>query len=141
MSNDVKTQYINLCMKTIEVDNKKFPVFYGYQQVYSDEKKDFVDVLVPGVDKDGKPTMKARNFKVVVKEPLRSTLLKDNQFPYRLTLQEGLDYFITVDKDKDKKPRLDKYGKKHAILVVDTCEEYIPLPKKSMTFDDMDDVE
>lgn len=130
-----------LCMKMVESDNRKFPVFYGYHQIFNPKKNDFDDVLVPSTNDKGEPTMKPRNFKVVLQEPLKSQLIKENKFPYRLSLEPQVDYFITIDKDKDKKPRLDKYGKKHALLVISTCASYTPLQRKSMTFDDMDDVE
>ena len=136
------TQYLLLCKKTQKTeDNREFDVFYGYQQVFSEEKQDFVDVLVPSKDAQGNPTMKSRTVKVVLTDNVKHLLLADDAFPYRLTLEEGIDFFITVDKTKDGKPRLDKYGKKHGLLVINTFQEYVSVPRKSMTFDDLDNIE
>ena len=139
MENKERLTYIVLVKKDIEKDNKKFPVFYAYQQVLND-KGEFTDVLVPSTDSEGKAVMKSRRIKVVLTEDVKHILLADNMFPYIVTLQDEVDYFITIDKDIDGKPRLDKNGKKHAVLVMQSFKEYAPKPRKSMSFDDIDDI-
>ena len=132
--------YIILLKKEITDGNRKFPVFYGYHQVLNKEGNDYEDVLVPAKDKDGKPIMKARNFKVVLRDKVKELLLKDDKFPYRLSLEKGLDYFITIDKDTNKQPRLDKYGKRHAVVVIESFNDFNSV-RTSMTFDDIDNIE
>ena len=46
--------------------------------------------------------------------------------------------FITIDKDKDKKYRLDKNGHQHLVLVIEDAISVEPYPFEEFTFDDMD---
>ena len=137
---EMNESYILLCKKDIEKDERKFPVFYGYSQELNEEGTDFIDVMVPYTDSEGKPQMKPRNFKVVLDEKLKLLLLSEDKFPYRLTLENGIDFFITVDKDKEGNARLDKYGKKHGLVVINSFKDYVPVPRKSMSFEDMDNL-
>lgn len=139
MDNEERLTYIVLVKKEIEKDNKKFPVFYAYQQVIND-KGEFTDVMVPSTDSEGKSIMKSRRIKVVLTDDVKKVLLADDMFPYIVALEDEIDYFITIDKDINGKPRLDKNGKKHAVLVMQSFKEYTPKPRKSMSFDDIDDI-
>ena len=48
-------------------------------------------------------------------------------------------FFLTMDKDIDKKPRLDKYGKKHLVLVVREWKSIEEAPTTSYRFDDLEE--
>ena len=138
-----------LCNAEVANSNgAKFTVFYGYRQ---EQNKDgtYSDVLTPVIDKEGKPAMKAIPIKVRLSEDFNKKVEKLT-FPLLLTLdtdkkvtidgQEKDSYYVTVDKDKDKKARKDKYGKKHLILIVRDAE-YQELPRKSYSLDDLDSFE
>lgn len=142
-------QLFILCNAEIVNDNgSKFMVYYGYRQ-QQDQEGNISDVLTPITDKDGKPAMKAIPIKVKLSEDFTKKVEKAI-FPLLLTLnsdkkvslngEEKDSFYITVDKDKDKKPRLDKYGKKHLILIVRDAD-FIEMPRKSFTFDDLDSFE
>ena len=142
-------QLFILCNSEVTNDNgAKFMVFYGYRQ-QQDSEGNISDVLTPGVDSEGKPTMKAMPIKVKLAE---SFIKKVEQaaFPLLLTLddskkvsingEEKDSFYVTVDKDKDKKARKDKYGKKHLILIVRDAD-FVEMPRKSYSLDDLDSFE
>ena len=52
--------------------------------------------------------------------------------------EEACDsFYVTVDKDKDKKARKDKYGRKHLILIIRDAE-FKEMPRKSYSLEDLD---
>lgn len=83
------------------------------------------------------PTPHIVSFNVkFVKEAKEQIATNTTPFPLILTLKEG-DYFITVDKDKDtKKARLDKNGRKHAVIVISAISNLARAPFKPMTLED-----
>ena len=141
-------QVINLCQKTVtSKDNKSFPVTFCYRQVENPDGT-YTDVLTPGIDNDGKPTMYAKSIKVALSSALRKKLEAEGQYPYRVVLDSDLkcddgseSYYITVDKKENGDIRLDKNGKKHCIVVIRKFASYEPLPHNAITFDDIDNIE
>lgn len=137
-----------LCSKLVEGDNgHEFTVYYAYQQeeVEVDGEKQYQDVKTSITD----PTTGVADMKAV---PVNVKLAKDFEkeiidsgvkFPLLLFLdseskfEDGRDsYYVTIDKDKNKKARLDKYGKKHLILVV-RGGSFIEAPRKTYDITDI----
>ena len=142
-------QLFILCSALVANDNgAKFPVFYGYRQ-QQDKEGNISDVLTPITDKDGHPQMRAIPIKVKLSETFMKKV-ENATFPLLVTLdnerkvvfnnEEKDSFYVTVDKDKDKKARKDKYGKKHLILIIRDAE-YQELPRKSYSLDDLDSFE
>lgn len=142
-------QLFILCNAEVSNDNgSKFTVYYGYRQ-QQDKDGNISDVVTPTTDKDGKPAMKAIPIKVKLAEGFIKKVEKAT-FPLLLTLdterkvtmnnEQKDSFYITVDKDKDKKARKDKYGKKHLILIIRDAE-YTEMPRKSYSLDDLDTFE
>ena len=146
LANHSDLEFIKICMKEVTVtkDGKevKFPAFFGYHKLYDAESKTFVDVMTPGVDKDGKPIMVAKSFRLILDDVIKANLTKDDHFPYIVAVSraEG-DYFVTIDKDPDtKQPRLDKKGKQHHIVGIRAYRELLS-GLTSMSLSDLDDLE
>ena len=140
---------IKLCMKPVkDKQNKEFPSLFGYK-VDKQEDGTFKTREYPTVAPDGSTVMKAKSFKVGLGETLAAKLTVDNnQFPYIVTYDdEVVDKdgkkvnYIKVDKDKDKKVRLDKNGRRHAVLVIREVIEFTPCPRTDINFDDIEDFE
>ena len=135
--------FIKVCKKEVErEDHTKFPAFFGYRKLFDAESRTFVDVMTPSVDKDGKPVMVSKSFRIILDDEIKAKFLKDNRFPYILavSLAEG-DYFVTIDKDsKTKEPKLDKHGKKHKIVGIRDYRELMT-GLTPMSLDDLDDEE
>ena len=139
-------QLFILCSAVITNDNgAKFDVHYGYRQ-QQDAEGNISDVVTPTTDKDGNPAMKAIPIKVKLSEDFKKKV-ENATFPLLLTLdtekkvlinnEEKDSFYVTIDKDKDKKARLDKYNKKHLILIVRDAE-FKEMPRKSYSLEDLD---
>lgn len=126
-------------------DNRKFDAYYAYRTELN-ANNERVKKLVP--TKDG--TMRLVSMKVNFVEGALDMLKKqiaDNNlgFPVYMTLDSELlingndSYFITIDKDINRKPRLDKKGKKHLVLVVRAWKKLEEAPTISYTFDDLEE--
>ena len=142
-------QLFILCNAEIVNDNgAKFKVFYGYRQ-QEDKDGNISDVVTPITDKEGKPAMKALPIKVKLSEDFNKKVEK-LPFPLLLTLDSDRkvtingekkdSFYVTIDKDKDKKVRKDKYGRKHLILIIRDAE-YKEMPRKSYSLEDLDSFE
>ena len=138
--------YVMLCKKHIITDENKegFDTFFAYRQ----EKKEdgsLVDIMSP-IEVNGTSQMKARAIKVALSKNVYDKL-KDMVFPLSLTLNdelkvEGQDsFYVCVNKDKDKKPILDKNGKKHHILVIREYESAVAIERKVVTLSNFDEFE
>ena len=138
--------YVMLCKKhIITEDNKEgFDTFFAYRQ----EKKEdgsMVDILSP-IEVKGTSQMKARAIKVALGKSAYEKLLKF-EFPVLVTLNDELkvdgkdSFYVCVNKDKDKKPILDKLGKKHHILVIREYESAVAVERKSVTLSNFDEFE
>lgn len=138
--------YVMLCKKHITTDENKegFDTFFAYRQ----EKKEdgsMVDILSP-IEVKGTSQMKARAIKVALGKGAYEKLSKF-EFPVLLTLNDELkvdgkdSFYVCVNKDKDKKPILDKNGKKHHILVVRDYESAVAIERKTITLSNFDEFE
>ena len=138
--------YVMLCKKhIITEDNKEgFDTFFAYRQ----EKKEdgsLVDIMSP-IEINGTSQMKARAIKVALSKNAYDKL-KDMVFPLSLTLNDELkvdgqdSFYVCVNKDKDKKPILDKNGKKHHILVIREYESAVAIERKVITLSNFDEFE
>lgn len=139
-------QLFILCNAEVTNSNgAKFDVYYGYRQ-QQDKEGNISDVLTPMQDSEGKPIMRAIPIKVKLAESFIKKVEKAS-FPLLLTLDEdkkvdinGVEsdsFYVTVDKDKDKKARKDKYGRKHLILIIRDAE-FKEMPRKSYSLEDLD---
>ena len=137
------TETILLMTKKITTkEGKKFDTFYAYRTTLDNN-----GVRVKRLSaKNGKPI----SLKVNLVEGAQNRLLADiNQkkytFPVYMTLDDTIkingndSFFLTMDKDIDKKPRLDKYGKKHLVLVVREWKSIEEAPTTSYSFDDLEE--
>ena len=138
--------YVMVCKKHISTDDNKegFDTFFAYRQ----EKKEdgsMSDILSP-IEKDGVSLMKAKAIKVALS---KSAYEKMNSlsFPVLLTLNDELkvdgkdSFYVCINKDKEKKPILDKLGKKHHILVIRDYESAVAIERKSVTLSNFDEFE
>ena len=139
--------YLMLCKKKVKNGNQSFEVTFGYRQ---NKKEDgtFEDVKTVIFNADGTTKDVAKSIKVALADSLRKELDADNHYPYRLVLDDELkldngddSYYVTINKDKEGKLRLDKQGHKHAIIVIRKVKSYEPVPLKSLTLDDIDNIE
>ena len=139
--------YLMLCKKKVtDSSGKSFYVVFGYRQT-QDDKGEYHDVLSSIIDKEGQQQFVARSVKVALGETLRKKLDAEDKYPYRLTLDsefklpDGRDsYYVTINKDKDGKVRLDNNGNQHAIVVIRDVVAYEAVPLKSLTLDDIDNI-
>lgn len=122
--------FIKVCSKAVKTkDNRTFDAYFGY--LY--EK-----------DKDGNMIDKAKNdksIKIRVTKELQQRL-KDNNFKFPMFFMlddknESKDYFITIDKYANGKPRLDKEGNKHTIMVIQNYQDVQECERKELTLDDI----
>lgn len=150
-----KIDTIVLAKKDMETKDKKstFPVYFAYRQEKG-TNDEYHDVLTPMVDSEGKPIFKARPIKVKLSQDFEKKLEGMNiMFPLLMRLDEEKriknrdgkvvrTFFITVDSDKEtKQPRLDKYGKKHLLLVIRDAEDIREKPLSSYSLEDIDNFE
>lgn len=127
------TTYFKLCTKNIKTeDNKEFPVYFGYRMTKDKEGK-LVDLMT--ISEDGQPI--AKSYRVALGQDLKKKLLLTDKFPYLLELEDE-DYNITIDKDKNKKPRLDKEGKTHKIVIIMSCKSFEHIETPKVHFEDLD---
>ena len=130
----------------------KFMTYFGYRQQDTGDGTgtQLEDILTPVTDENGNPAMKAISIKVSL-SPLFKLKLETCglRLPVYISLKkeriQGKDgklvnsYFVTPDLDKDtKKPRLDKYGKRHLVLVINDATI---LAEKQRDEYDLDDIE
>ena len=124
------------------VDNKTFPIWYGFRQ-HKDEKGYYQDDLTPSTDKDGKPIMVARSIKVV---PTKNAIeeLDKLGYPCRLTLDtsetfnDRATFQVDIDKKKDGTIKFDKNGRKHAVIYIRHANGY--KIERKMTMEDIDNL-
>lgn len=144
---------IKLCMKmmTAQETKREFPSFFGYK-VDPDQEGTLQTREYPTevVKEDGSKdtVMKAHSFKVSLSEDIEKELKKDNQFPYFVVYDDevvGKDgkplNFITWDKEKGGKYRLDKNGRKHKVLVLRELVTYGACPRTSIDFEELDSLD
>lgn len=125
-----------------EVETEKgitFDTFYGYDCELDNtgETPVYVERKYPLVNKEGATVMSRKSIHVRFTQECMEKL-KQEEIPCVLLLNED-DFFITIDKYKNKKPRLDKNGKKHLILVVKSFQEQQFVEPTKFTFDDVVD--
>lgn len=137
-----------LCSKVVKGDNgHEFPIYYAYQQeeVVIDGEKQYQDVKTAITNPVTNVTdMKSVPVNVKLAQDFEEEIIDSNvKFPLllfldsELKLDDGRDsYYVTIDKTKDKVARLDKYGKKHLILVV-RHGEFIEAPRKNYDITDI----
>ena len=144
MATTTKRMFITVLTREIERKDKsgKFPTYFAYRVEKIDDK--FVDVITPIQNEDGKADMKAIPIKVNFTEyftkkysPLTLPLLIEVDLDQKLPNGKKAA-FITIDKDKDKKYRVDKNGNHHLILVIEDGVSVEPFPYEDFTFDDID---
>ena len=120
---------IKLCTKTMKTkdNNREFQVYFGY--LYD-------------TDKDGNrlETHNDKSLKIKLTKELEERLKRDfdNKYPFFMLLDEdSKDYFVTIDKYKSGKPKLDKEGNKHWILVISNFRDIQEAPIEKLTIKDM----
>ena len=138
--------YLMLCKKKVKNGNQEFSVTFGYRQFLND-KGEFEDVKSVVFLDDGKTTDVAKSVKVALAKDLAAKLDAEDKYPYRLVLDDELkledgrdSYYVAINKDKDGNERLDKNGKHHAIVVIRAVSSYEPVPPKSLSLDDIDNI-
>ena len=150
-----KIDTIVLARKEVSTkDNtRKFFAYFAYRQEQSPEGE-LQDILTPMLDKDGKQVFKARPIKVRLSQDFEKKLESMNlMFPLlmrldeekRMTNRDGkvvLTFYVTVDSDKEtKQPRVDKYGKRHLLLVIRDADDIREKPLASYSLEDLDNFE
>ena len=122
--------------------SSEFPTYFAYRQEMDKATGQFTTVMVPRQDENGNPTMVAQSFRVVFTDTAKATkaaLDLDNKYPYLLAdLEDGVDFTIAVDKDKDGKTRTDKAGKPRYVIFLKSIKSYAVAPKRSLTFEDVE---
>lgn len=142
-------------LATKEVKNASggtFNVYFAYRQELVDGE--YKDVMTPITTSDGKLDYISKPIKVRLSQEFEKKLKATKlSFPLLLTLdsekhiknqqgQQVSSYFVTVDTVKEtKQPRLDKYGKKHLVLVIRDAEDIKEKPHTSYSLEDLDDFE
>ena len=138
--------YLMLCKKKVKNGNQEFYVTFGYLQ---NKKEDgtFEDKTSIVFNADGTTKDISKSVKVALGDELRKKLDLQDAYPYRLVLDDELktadnkeSFYVTINKDKDGNVRLDKNGHKHAIIVIRAVKSYEPVPIKSLTLDDIDNI-
>ena len=152
---DNKIDTIVLARKEMENKNNKtkFWVYFAYRQE-QDKEGNFQDILTPMTDSENKPIFKARPIKVKLSQDFEKKLESMNlMFPLmmkldeekRITNRDGKvvrSFYITVDSDREtKQPRVDKYGKKHLLLVIRDADDIREKPLASYSLEDLDNFE
>ena len=147
-----KIDTIVLARKEIESKDKKekFYAYFAYRQEKGADGE-LQDVLTPLVDKEGKSMLKARPIKVKLSQDFVKKIESMNiNFPLIMRLDENKkitnrdgklvpSFYITVDTIKEtKQPRVDKYGKRHLLLVIRDAEDIREKPLTSYALEDLD---
>lgn len=149
-----KLNVIVLAMKMQEVEGgRKFPVYFAYRQELGEDGT-YHDQLTPMTDEKGSPIFKAKPIKVRLSEDfekklqdseLTFPLMMDLDSESRIKNKDGKSvssFFVTVDTDREtKQPRLDKYGKKHLVMIIRDAQNIREKPMTSYSLDDLDDFE
>lgn len=139
-----KRMYVKVLTKDVERNDKtgSFPTYFGYRVEKVGDS--FVDVVTPTQNPDGKADMKAIPIKIKLTEFFKAKY-PDLQLPLLILvdldmrLENGKKAsFITIDKDANKKYRVDKNGHSHLVLVIEDAISVEPFPYEDMTFDDID---
>ena len=128
-----------------EINGVKFPVWYGFRQ-HKDENGQYVDDgLYPTTDKEGKSVFKARSIKVIPVGDVAKEL-DTIGYPCRLTLDDDdktkdgkTSFSVDIDKKKDGTIKLDKNGKKHAVIYIRKITHAYKLTAR-MTLADIDNI-
>ena len=142
-------QYLKVCSKPVKSkDGRTFDAYFAYRQ-QPGENDTFTDVMTPGTDKEGKPTMFAKSIRVALTDKAKKLLTVEDNFPYLLTLEDGReptsfdleqpDFYVTIDKDKDKVARVDAKGNQHLIAIIGNFRNAVHVePISSLSLDDLD---
>lgn len=120
---------IQLCKKKVTTtDGVSFNSYFAYLLM---KGKDGKLTPIEKTGADGKSYFKS--IRVHLGKEIEQELLKDNRFPYNISLKDGRDkdtnkpnYFVTRDKNKQGLLRLDKNGNSHYIIVINHVEFYQP---------------
>lgn len=159
----IRRMLVQVCSKEVEVAPSIMKtVYYGFRKEFNEQTQNYIDVVTPTVDKDGKPLMRAVSFKVKFTDYAKEHYLIDKEncllkFPVILdvdldaVLEDDADKpdneqrhyaFITKDRDSTtKKVRLDRNGKSHLVLVINKVHSFIEVGKTDYSFDDIDTIE
>lgn len=138
--------YVMLCKKHITTDENKegFDTFFAYRQEKMEDGS-MVDILSP-IEINGTSQMKAKAIKVALSKSAYEKL-GTFEFPVLVTLNDEIkvddkeSFYVCVNKDKEKKPILDKNGKKHHILVIRDYESAVAVERKVVTLANFDEFE
>lgn len=143
-------QFIKVCSKAVKTkEGRAFDAYFGYRQQLN-ENKEYEDVLTPGKDKDGNPSMFAKSIRIALTGNAKKKLIAEGNFPYVLVLEDGReplayteleqpDFYVTIDKDKDKVARKDKNGKEHLIAIISDYRAAVHAePMSTLSLDDLD---
>ena len=138
--------YLMLCKKKVKNGNQEFMVTFGYRQTLNEETGEYQDVLT-SINDNGSQKFVAKSVKVALAKELATKLDNEDKYPYRLVLdtdlklEDGRDsFYVAINKDKDGNERLDKNGKHHAIIIIRAVSSYEPVPPKSLSLDDIDNI-
>lgn len=118
---------------TTKDSKRKFPVYYAYVVNPKDDNALEFERATYAL-KDG--TIGFKTIKVALTDNLAN--LDKSNFPCVFGLSND-DYFVTTDKDANKNYRLDKDGKKRLVAVIKSYQKLFPVPKKSLTLEDLKD--
>lgn len=144
---------LKVCSKAVETkEGKVFDAYFGYRQQLNEETNKYEDILTPGKDKDGNPIMYAKSIRVALTDVAKKKLVAEDNFPYVLELEDGyqpvaypevekVDFYVTVDKNKNGIERLDKNGNKHYIAIISNFRNATHAePMSSLSLDDLDNL-
>ena len=131
--------YVKLFSKKVRTkDNRTFTAYYAVIQERKGDK--FVDKETTNYDNK----RVALSIRVVLTDKARAFVETDKHCPYMVELDNEAknsdgtgQFFITIDKDKDGVVKLDKYGKKHPVLIIREFNAIEQAERKSITFDDV----
>lgn len=116
-----------ICRKEVKSSNGgMFYRYFGYK--YLNDNGKYTDIS------------NGKSFKIVFTKNCRDKCLSniDNvKFPIMAEVDANEDFFITYDKDKNKKPRLDKEGNKYLLCVINNIKTYNPYKTNRLTIDNL----
>lgn len=140
--------YLHVFKRNVTDKEGRTFVAYNACQVIKNEKGEYVPkrIAVASTDKDGNPTIKAVYLKTIFLKgsEIRKQVEAEDNFPYRICIdfeakdENGYNAYLTKDKDQNGKPRYDKNGVRHHVLLIRKVEsiEHFDLP--ITTLDDID---
>ena len=135
---DSKISYLRVCKVMRDSKKKpgtKFPDYYAIFLNEVDGELRPVTIII-----DGKPH--SRSVKCHISDNCMKKLTASGSFPFDVSVDDNrreregeADYILTIDKDSvTKKPRLDKNGNSHYIIIL---QDFLhAVPTKSFTIDD-----